>query len=273
MVEDIERKAFEKWFRSYICDHDFDLRRDTLGIYKEQRSAFAWRAWQAARAQQQSEEFTLLNVIADIRKKTGVGDKPMLSELADVLAAKCNNQPALSEKVIAKIIKCIDDAIKEDESAGNPHLCSYGEIAYRALQAVNALPVQPNTLAPKVIGESREALGQWLHDMMVYYMDTQSQNLNDASMNTAQNLIEISAIPQHILAKLTTEWKGIQGELDKLANAPKVTREELEDMLGVAVIEAILCVSRNTTVEDQSIIAGKAAADAILARWPHIVGE
>jgi len=30
----------------------------------------------------------LLNVLADIRQKTGVGSKPMLSELADVLAAK-----------------------------------------------------------------------------------------------------------------------------------------------------------------------------------------
>lgn len=28
----------------------------------------------------------LLSVLADIRQKTGVGDKPMLSELADVLA-------------------------------------------------------------------------------------------------------------------------------------------------------------------------------------------
>lgn len=38
--------------------------------------------YQAARA----ESANLLSVIADIRHKTGVGDKPMLSELADVLA-------------------------------------------------------------------------------------------------------------------------------------------------------------------------------------------
>lgn len=32
------------------------------------------------------DEFTLLGVLADIRQKTGVGDKPMLAELADILA-------------------------------------------------------------------------------------------------------------------------------------------------------------------------------------------
>lgn len=34
-------------------------------------------------------EFSLLSVLADIRQKTGVGQKPMLSDLADVLAEKC----------------------------------------------------------------------------------------------------------------------------------------------------------------------------------------
>lgn len=34
------------------------------------------------------DELNLLSVLADIRQKTGVGNKPMLSELADVLAEK-----------------------------------------------------------------------------------------------------------------------------------------------------------------------------------------
>ena len=33
-----------------------------------------------------TEEFTLLKVIADIRQKTGVGNKVMLADLADTLA-------------------------------------------------------------------------------------------------------------------------------------------------------------------------------------------
>ncbi|CAB4139744.1 hypothetical protein UFOVP354_11 [uncultured Caudovirales phage] len=32
------------------------------------------------------DEFTLLKVIADIREKTGIGDKVMLADLADTLA-------------------------------------------------------------------------------------------------------------------------------------------------------------------------------------------
>lgn len=38
-----------------------------------------------------NDDFTLLGVLADIRKKTGVGDKVMLSELADTLAALIQN--------------------------------------------------------------------------------------------------------------------------------------------------------------------------------------
>lgn len=33
-----------------------------------------------------TDEFTLLKVIADIREKTGIGDKVMLEDLADVLS-------------------------------------------------------------------------------------------------------------------------------------------------------------------------------------------
>ena len=39
-----------------------------------------------AQQPEQPGQFTLLNVLADIRQKTGIGDKPMLSEIADVLA-------------------------------------------------------------------------------------------------------------------------------------------------------------------------------------------
>ena len=41
-----------------------------------------------AKATEQPDEFTLLGVLADIRHKTGIGDKPMLSELADLLAER-----------------------------------------------------------------------------------------------------------------------------------------------------------------------------------------
>lgn len=47
------------------------------------------------------EELTLLGVIADIRKKTELGDKPMLSELADA------------------IVKLIEDAREEGYEAGH----------------------------------------------------------------------------------------------------------------------------------------------------------
>ena len=38
-----------------------------------------------------TDEFTLLKVIADIRQKTGVGDKVMLADLADTLAGLIQN--------------------------------------------------------------------------------------------------------------------------------------------------------------------------------------
>lgn len=37
------------------------------------------------------DEFSLLAVLADIRQKTGVGDKPMLFELADAIAKKISD--------------------------------------------------------------------------------------------------------------------------------------------------------------------------------------
>jgi hypothetical protein len=40
---------------------------------------------------EQPDEFTLLGVLADIRQKTGLGDKVMLSDLADTLAALIQN--------------------------------------------------------------------------------------------------------------------------------------------------------------------------------------
>ena len=40
--------------------------------------------------QLENDRTILFNVLLDIRQKTGVGQKPMLFELADVLAEKCN---------------------------------------------------------------------------------------------------------------------------------------------------------------------------------------
>ena len=39
-----------------------------------------------------TDEFTLLKVIAEIRRKTGVGDKVMLADLADTLAGLIQNK-------------------------------------------------------------------------------------------------------------------------------------------------------------------------------------
>lgn len=49
------------------------------------------------------DEFTLLGVLADIRHKTGIGHKPMLSELADVLAGMTRPAHEAVEKMVGEM--------------------------------------------------------------------------------------------------------------------------------------------------------------------------
>lgn len=45
-----QQKAFEKWFRSAIYNHDYDVRKcRTTGNYQEGRTSDMWIAWQASR--------------------------------------------------------------------------------------------------------------------------------------------------------------------------------------------------------------------------------
>ncbi|WP_143393973.1 hypothetical protein [Fimbriiglobus ruber] len=76
-------------------------------------------AGQVDTSPQQPDEFTLLSVLADIRSKTGIGDKPMLSELADVLAALIQNGDSAIEtnKLLAARLR-EREAVKEYD----PHL-------------------------------------------------------------------------------------------------------------------------------------------------------
>ena len=74
-----EQEAFLTWHKRHYGEN-------VIATTGEETAFQAGRSYEAERAKK--EEFTLLGVIADIRKKTGVGDKPMLSELADILAAR-----------------------------------------------------------------------------------------------------------------------------------------------------------------------------------------
>lgn len=58
------REAFEKWFRSAIYNHDYDVRKcGTTGNYQEGRTSDMWIAWQAATA---SAEAKYLPVIVKL---------------------------------------------------------------------------------------------------------------------------------------------------------------------------------------------------------------
>lgn len=85
---EIERNAFEHWH-----DCRFDVSASTAvkneyGYPQNQQIQTRWQAWQACANRHESDEFLLLSVLADIRQKSGVGDKPMLTELADAIADK-----------------------------------------------------------------------------------------------------------------------------------------------------------------------------------------
>jgi hypothetical protein len=72
----------------------------------------------------QPDEFTLLGVLADIRQKTGVGDKVMLSDLADTVAALIQNGDSaidtnkrLTEKLLKRESAQMAGASKEEFEA------------------------------------------------------------------------------------------------------------------------------------------------------------
>ncbi len=58
-----------------------------------------------------TDEFTLLKVIADIREKTGIGDKVMLKDLADVLGGIARN-----ERLTCQILEERKTGVKKDLS-------------------------------------------------------------------------------------------------------------------------------------------------------------
>jgi hypothetical protein len=78
------------------------------------------------------DEFTLLGVLADIRQKTGVGDKVMLLELADTLAALIQNGDSAidtNKRLVEKLSTTQpQDEVKKCNSCGLPTkdgLCQY----------------------------------------------------------------------------------------------------------------------------------------------------
>lgn len=80
-------------------------------VMKASSTELLWAARRLAKATIELErkvappdEFTLLGVLAGIRQKTGVGDKPMLSELADVLA-RITQPKSVDIKAGAKFIQ------------------------------------------------------------------------------------------------------------------------------------------------------------------------
>lgn len=58
-----------------------------------------------------TDEFTLLKVIADIRQKTGIGDKVMLADLSGVLAGLIQNGESAIEtnKQLVKRLNAKDE--------------------------------------------------------------------------------------------------------------------------------------------------------------------
>lgn len=62
-----------------------------------------------------TDEFTLLKVIADIRQKTGIGDKVMLADLADVLAELIQNGESAidTNKQLVKKLKKAEESLEE----------------------------------------------------------------------------------------------------------------------------------------------------------------
>jgi hypothetical protein len=84
----------------YWCKNDEDA---NIGFEDEEEAKAAAQAdyeqrirsaLEASPAFDERDTTHLLSVIADIREKTGVGAKPMLSELADVIAARIEASPA-----------------------------------------------------------------------------------------------------------------------------------------------------------------------------------
>jgi len=62
-----------------------------------------------------TDEFTLLKVIAEIRQKTGIGDKVMLADLAGVLAGLIQNGESAIEtnKQLVKKLKKAEESLEE----------------------------------------------------------------------------------------------------------------------------------------------------------------
>jgi len=90
------REAFEKEFKIPIHLEFSEQQNEYVALAKfptermrelESKYNVRWEAWQAAQSNQKETESYLLNVIADIRQVTGLGSKPMLSELAEAIRA------------------------------------------------------------------------------------------------------------------------------------------------------------------------------------------
>ncbi len=130
---------------------------------------------------EEAEENTLLLHLAYIRQKSGVGIKPMLSELADAIAEKINGTPPAPnvagiedgiERAARYIEKQRDDYVQEfgnyDPSTGVTEFSIAGEEYLSTLEelieGIRALHEQASPPAPRVVApdDYREKLSSFL---------------------------------------------------------------------------------------------------------------
>ncbi|MDY3551469.1 hypothetical protein R5W24_000545 [Gemmata sp. JC717] len=167
---------------------------------------------------EQPDEFTLLGVIADIRQKTGVGDKPMLSELANVLAGMIQGRDKTSR--VQAVAAAIHDAAVINQNSGlafldNPEACA--SAAIEAMCADHFPDATKMVQQPAPVGEVDEAariIYEWkkleTSNMEVLSYDELSESLKDTLRALAKRIQALTPSHSDTIAVLKQAREAIK---------------------------------------------------------------